>query len=279
MIAILLGALVVSGAPTAERIRAATQPAPAPGYRLHALHLGTTVDAKRDLFIVDPSLPRRIEIAFACWLVRGDDRVILIDTGFIDPTMVEQWRIRDYRDPVTALAEVGVAPGDVTDVIITHRHWDHIGGLVRFAASTLWMTRADFEGTLRWSKRAKPKLHAVLKAARDSGRLRLTEMLTEVAPSVVVVPVGLHTPGFQYVVVHNPDGRWVFAADIGPLRANYEGLAPTGQSSDRAAARVAIETIKAVVGGEIDRIVPGHEPGLFKGARSVDLRAPGLVNP
>jgi hypothetical protein len=75
------------------------------------------------------------------------------------------------------------------------------------------------------------------------------------------------------VVVTNPDGPWVLASDIGPLRANFVRRKPTGLSSDPERARAALVTILEWVGDDVSRVIPGHEPALFSPGGSLELTA------
>jgi glyoxylase-like metal-dependent hydrolase (beta-lactamase superfamily II) len=90
--------------------------------------------------------------------------------------------------------------------------------------------------------------------------LRVTGSLELTLPAVLVVHAGMHTAGFQYVVVHNPEGLWVFASDIAPLRANFERGRPTGLTRDPGRTLEVMDTMRALVEGNLDRIVTGHDP-------------------
>ncbi len=79
-----------------------------------------------------PDERQRIELVTRCWLVKGNGRTILVDDG-----IGNKWsnKLRDiYKldtsraELVSSLARAGCTPGDVTDVILTHLHFDHTGG-------------------------------------------------------------------------------------------------------------------------------------------------------
>jgi glyoxylase-like metal-dependent hydrolase (beta-lactamase superfamily II) len=256
----------------AEKIKAALAEGPGADYRIQAIQTGYTKTARRNLFIADASLPRRIAVSFSFWVISGGGRVILVDTGFTNRAMISKWNIEQYKDPAVGLAAAGFQKEQVTDVIITHTHWDHTGGLFYFPNATVHI-----------SKRAMPDLKKTgggrfanaLRKAKKNGRLHLIKKLQQIAPKIATVPCGLHAPGFQYVVVENRDAVWVLASDVAPLYANFKRKKVTGQTNDPARTLVVQDTILELVGGNLSRIVPGHEPEIFKRNQKtvVDLTA------
>jgi len=248
----------------AKKIRVVLEAEPPSDYRIYAIRIGTTLKARRNLFIVDPSLPKRIEVAFSFWVVKGEARVILIDTGFVNKGMVARWNIKRYHHPTEVLKEIGLLPDQVTDVVITHSHWDHSGGLALFTNARIWITQPALNSIRR-------RFRKTLQKAKREHRLRITRSVQTIAPSVVVVPVGLHTPGFQYVVVRRQDGNWVFASDIAPLWANFERKKTTRQTDNRVRTLIVQDTILKLVNGNLKRIVPGHEPRIHGEKNIVEI--------
>jgi glyoxylase-like metal-dependent hydrolase (beta-lactamase superfamily II) len=79
-----------------------------------------------------PDDRRRIELAARCLLLRGNGRVILVDDGngskFTDK-LKDIYRLDNSQDDlIKSLSRYGLKPDDITDVILTHLHFDHAGG-------------------------------------------------------------------------------------------------------------------------------------------------------
>ena len=263
------GASTVNAWRILDTIQRELQGEPESDYTIHALRIGTTPDAKRSIFITDPLMPNRIEVSFSFWVLKGHDRVILVDTGFESMKMVEKWRIRGYRNPVQALSDIGIKPSQVTDVVVTHSHWDHIGGLPAFKSARIWINRTELDLVMR---RKAGRVKKALQKAREKGLLRLTGSVETFAPCAVVVPVGLHSAGFQFVVIKNTDGIWILASDVTPLWANFERNASTGLSSDKKRTLEVQDMMLQLVDADLGRIIPGHEPGIFDKKGTVLIR-------
>ncbi len=90
-----------------------------------------------------------LELALTCLLVRVGDHTILVDTGYgALPDRPEVGQLTH------SLAKIGVAPGDIDTVVISHPHGDHIGGTtvgtgeaaqLMYPAARHWLGRADWE--------------------------------------------------------------------------------------------------------------------------------------
>src|SRR5262245_19722537 len=86
-----------------------------------------------------PDRENRIPLALRCLLIRVDRRTILVDTG-----IGERWNPRDAErlgidrsagGLVASLEATGIAPEAITDVVLTHLHFDHVGGVVTKAGA------------------------------------------------------------------------------------------------------------------------------------------------
>ncbi|MEL6761666.1 MAG: MBL fold metallo-hydrolase, partial [Myxococcota bacterium] len=112
-----------------------------PSYELHSVCFARVESAPARAFIVDPELPKRIPVTFAIHVIRGSDRTVLIDTGFERHQVADGWKLSEHRSVVELLREIGVEPDDITDVILTHAHWDHWQGLGNFPQATVWLSK------------------------------------------------------------------------------------------------------------------------------------------
>ncbi|HUT99811.1 MAG TPA: MBL fold metallo-hydrolase [Myxococcota bacterium] len=182
-----------------------------------------------------PDEQGRIVMALRALLLVGRGRRILVDCGigrrFGDKQQKIYRHLQNEGGIAGALARLGFATDDITDVIATHLHFDHVGGM---------LTRED-NGGLRPTF-SKARLHvqeecfkwAVHPSAWDGGSffggdfaawerefdLRLARGDCEIAPGVRVKVVGGHTPGQQVVVVEEGPGALVYCADLIPTAAH-----------------------------------------------------------
>src|SRR6185503_4697106 len=86
-------------------------------------------------------------IAFTVWPVidRGAGRIVVVDAGFHRDRYIQQWKPVDFVRPSDALtAGLGIKPEDVTDVVITHSHWDHADGADLFPRAKIWIQKEEY---------------------------------------------------------------------------------------------------------------------------------------
>jgi glyoxylase-like metal-dependent hydrolase (beta-lactamase superfamily II) len=173
----------------------------------------------------------RIVLALRCLLAENGDRRILVDTGMGDRWDEKSRRIYDIdRRPgqlVAELAAAGVAPESITDVVLTHLHFDHTGGALRegeggltptFGQARTWVQEQHWNWAHNPTERDRasfrPEDFAALAA---TGRLELVDGVQEILPGVQVRPIHGHTPGQQMVEFHTGEGVVVYCADLIPF--------------------------------------------------------------
>ena len=249
---------------------------------IFAIRYGSIADFPLRGLLPDAPEGEVIDVTLTVWLVRSGDRVILIDTGFFRPQWFGRFDIRDFVRPDVALSGMGVSPADVTDVVITHAHWDHMGGLELFPAATVWIQDAEFSyytGTA-WQSAGRsggidPADVAHLVSRNTSGSLRLIPGDgIEILPGITVFTGARHTFASQYVLV---DGAapFVIASDNAYLYKNIiEGRA--GATFERDDRQANLEALRRMVelAGDAGRVIPGHDAEVF---RRFPLVADGIV--
>lgn len=158
-------------------------------------------------------------LRFRCFAIRPAHEpgpVILVDAG-IGPadSPAAAWAPVPGRLP-EELDAAGIDPAEVTAVVLSHLHTDHIGWAVvgteaHFPNARYVLQRADAEAVTRFN----PGLPArLLDPLRASGQLSLVEGSVTLAEGVRVVPTPGHTPGHQSVLVETAAGTMLIAGDL-----------------------------------------------------------------
>ena len=115
-------------------------------YEVYAVPFATVnsyVQAK-DISI-NPVVQDSVKVVFMTWLLKGNNgRTVLVDAGFQRKSKYFFNGISDFVRPDSSLASMSIKPGDITDIIISHPHWDHIGCLEFFPNARFWMQKKDY---------------------------------------------------------------------------------------------------------------------------------------
>ena len=160
------------------------------------------------------------------WLIRGKGRDLLVDTGFNAAAAAR--RQRQLLRPVEqALSLMGVEPGAVRDVVITHLHYDHVGNFDLFPRATFHLQDLEMQFATGRCMCHEPMRHAfdvedVVGMVRSvyAGRVRFHAGDAQLAPGICVHLIGGHTMGLQVVRVATRRGHVVLASDASHYYAN-----------------------------------------------------------
>ena len=173
----------------------------------------------------------RIDLDLRCLLADHGDRRILVDTGMgdrWDPKKIGVFGLeRRPNQLVAELAEAGITTDSVTDVILTHLHFDHAGGTLRqvdgrlqpvFAKARHWVQKRHWEWAGNPSERDQASFRFDdFASLKDTGQLKLVDGNQEIMPGVWVTTINGHTPGPQMVEFHTGHRVLVFCGDLCPF--------------------------------------------------------------
>ncbi len=240
----------------------------APTYELYALRYGTLADFPVRGLVAGADTSRRMDAALAIWLVRGNGRLVLIDAGFYRDKFIKRWKPVDYISPSEAVKMVGVFPEQITDIIISHVHWDHADGADLFPNARVWIQKDEYQHHI--GPAGEPRDRAIddevasmfLSLTRKGRVQHVNGDSTEIIPGITVYTGGKHTYASQFVTVRTPGGTAVVASDNLYLYENLDRRRPIAQTLDSLSNLRAQERMTRLASAP-RLIVPGHDPAVF----------------
>jgi glyoxylase-like metal-dependent hydrolase (beta-lactamase superfamily II) len=199
------------------------------------------------------------------WLIRGDGREIVVDTGF-SPAMARK-RGRDHlRCPTDGLKLLNCDAAKVKDVVITHLHYDHVGNFDLFPAATLHLQDVEMhyatgrhmgEERHRFAYEVEEVVGMVRRVYEN--RVRFHNGDSELAPGVSLHLIGGHTMGMQSVRVATRRGWLVLASDASHFYANMEQTRPFPIVFSVADMVAGYDRLRSLAASPA-HVIPGHDP-------------------
>jgi glyoxylase-like metal-dependent hydrolase (beta-lactamase superfamily II) len=244
---------------------------PPPTYDVYAIRYATLKNFPVAGLIAGADRARRMDIAMVVWLIRGNGHNVLFDSGFYREKLVQQWKPADYVKPSEAIGKLNLKAEDITDVIISHMHWDHADGADLFPKAKIWLQRDEYAYYTgdAWQQ---PRTHggiepddvlAMLKANTEGRAALVNGDDQEILPGIRAYTGGKHTYQSQFISVNTKSGTVVLASDNMYLYENLEKHAPIAQTLDRDSNLRAQDRMKQLA-SKPELIVPGHDPAQFE---------------
>ena len=261
--------LLVAGLVSAAGISGAAN---APEYSIVAIRIADSPGDRVAEMVMGAPQGEKIDSIYAMWLIRGGGRNILFDSGFHRERWFKEWTIKDYLRPDEAVKLAGVTPEEVTDIVISHAHWDHIGGIDLFPKATVWIQKEEFRYYTGEAWQAggdhggiDPEDVRVLVRLNTEGRVRLVDGdNVEIFPGIRAYTGARHTYASQYLRVDgNPP--FVLASDNSYLWRNLQERKASATFSEADhAANIKNQARMIELAGSIDRVIPGHDALQFQ---------------
>tara|TARA_B100000795_G_scaffold269348_1_gene258477 strand:+ start:939 stop:1772 length:834 start_codon:yes stop_codon:yes gene_type:complete len=167
--------------------------------------------------------------AMRCLLIEDGDRLILIDTGIGDKQserFFSHFHLNGDNTMNSSLKEIGFHPNDITDIVLTHLHFDHVGGSVKkngkdyqltFPNAKYWTNKQHWE----WAMNPNPRegasfLKENILPIQESGHLNFIESGNELGAAISFLMVNGHTESQMIPHIKYKNKTIVFAADLIP---------------------------------------------------------------
>jgi glyoxylase-like metal-dependent hydrolase (beta-lactamase superfamily II) len=214
-----------------------------------------------------------VNINFMIWLIKGNGKNILVDAGFLrDNEGTKYFAITNYTRPDSALSKLALKAGDITDIILSHPHWDHIDGIGLFPNAHIWIQKEDFNYFIgaAWQKDGSnggfdKRDVRMLIDLNLAGKLTLVDGDDkEILPGIKVYTGSRHTFNSQYVLVETGKHKVILASDNIWIYYNLEHLRPasSGGTFDTTAYVRSMQRMKTLV-PDSKYIIPGHDARIF----------------
>ena len=243
-----------------------------PEYSIQAIRYASSPDVPVSELVVGGPKDEKVEIAMVVWLIRGGGHTILFDSGFHRDTFVKDFPMKDYLRPDKAVETAGVKAEEVTDVVISHAHWDHMGGIDLFPKANIWIQKQEYRYYTMdaWQPGGNhggidPEAARGLLQANTEGRMHLVDGdNVEIFPGIRAYTGARHTYASQYLRVEgNP--TFVLASDNCYFYLNLTSHLASATFSDADhAANIAAQSRMIELAGSPDRVVPGHDALQFQ---------------
>lgn len=180
-----------------------------------------------------PDERNRIRLAMRCLLAVGHGRRVLVDVGLgekSDAKFRDIFRVEDEPRLEDSLRAAGCEPGDVTDVVLTHLHFDHAGGATARTATGLvprlpnarwYVQRRNWENAHDPNPRERASyLPENFDPLQQAGVLELWDGPVRPWPGFEMIPVDGHTRGQQVVRIEGGGGAAYFVTDVIPTASH-----------------------------------------------------------
>jgi glyoxylase-like metal-dependent hydrolase (beta-lactamase superfamily II) len=223
-------------------------------------------------------------IDYYVWVIRNQNRTILVDTGFDQEEAARRGRQINMA-PREILKQIDVDADKLDNLIVSHMHFDHAGTLGDFPNAKFHLQEAEMAyatGKCMCDEAMNAPFTAdhVCDMVRNvySGRVQFHNGDGEIAPGITVHHVPGHSKGLQCVRVMTDHGPVVVAADAAHYYENFEQRKPFFITIDVEATLNSYDKLAELADGKKENVIPGHDPLVMKRYPALKPATEGVVH-
>jgi glyoxylase-like metal-dependent hydrolase (beta-lactamase superfamily II) len=269
----------------------ATEPAfagetEATDYRIFALKYAGPVTSKIAMVLYLGDFNETIERNYYIWAIQGGGNTVVFDCGVRPGFATNSDLLRSsYVSPDVVLSRIGINAAEVEHLVISHIHFDHIGGLELFPEAKVYVQRREFDFWVYDPIAKRPPFASPQEdidppwkpsygvsdavAIRQLGELRGSDRLVlidgdqEILPGIELLLTPGHTIALQSMAVKTAKGLAVLASDCAHIQKSFELDMPSGLITDMPAWLRSYTKLRNKVNGNIEMLFPGHDSKLL----------------
>ena len=167
---------------------------------------------------------KTLPITFTVYLIQEDGRSILVDAGC---ETMPGFEMTDFCGPIKALESIGISPSDITDLIITHAHHDHIECAKYYKNAVVYIQQDEFEKGSRYLD--------------ENKNVTVFGDEQKICKNVTAIKIGGHSNGSCIVEIKHSDKTYIISGDECYLRECIDKKIPTGASKNPEKSKAFIE--------------------------------------
>jgi N-acyl homoserine lactone hydrolase len=242
--------------------------------KLYRLDCGHSLANDESVWTPGENVGKSIEFSSTCWLIKRGSQWVLWDTGVPQSSLNDPkgWStlpkliVYHLDKTITGqLAEIGLKISDITYVVLSHTHGDHIGNVGLFPSSTIVMQRAEYswihspDGTNDNVNQLKALARKLLGTPEH---LQLIDGDTDLFGdgSVTLVSTPGHTPGSQSLLVHLKNSSFiVLSGDVVHLEENFEKNIVPSLNTDKAASIASMDKVRRMMATYHAKLFINHD--------------------
>jgi glyoxylase-like metal-dependent hydrolase (beta-lactamase superfamily II) len=255
---------------------------PLPDYEVFAIRYARRDARRHEHFIGGDPHDAPMAMDYFVWLIRNDERTIVVDMGFT-AEMAAKRRREHLRTPKAGLTLLGVKAEEVREVVITHMHYDHVGTFPDFPRAVFHLQDEEMRFVTGRHMRHAQFAHSyevedvvgVVRAVHK-GRVAFHAGADEIAPGISLHHIGGHTPGVQSVRVHTRRGWVVLASDAAHYYEHMEKGRCFTTMYNLGDTLEGYDTLRRLAKSP-QHVIPGHDPEVMKRYPPVSTETEGIA--